>query len=323
MAKIRVGVLRGGPSTEYDVSLKTGGSVLKYLSRDKYQARDILLSRDGVWNIDGLPTHVHRLHHTVDVIFNALHGTFGEDGGVQRLLDEVHVPYTGSGAYASALAMNKALAKEHFSSAGLKVPRHIIVKDGDAEDRAAEKIFRTMAPPWVVKPLDNGSSVGVRVVRTILDLSIALRDSFAISPTALVEEYIRGKEATCGVVEGYRGQEVYALFPVEIVPPTDKSFFDYEAKYSGISRELCPGRFSEKEKEVLQNMAVAAHKTLGLSHYSRSDFMIHPTRGIFILETNNLPGLTEESLLPKSLAAVGAPYEHFLDHVVTLALTQK
>jgi len=323
MAKIRVGVLRGGPSTEYDVSLKTGGSVLAHLPREKYQPHDILLTREGSWHIDGLPTHPARLVHTVDVIFNALHGTFGEDGGVQRVLDGVKIPYTGSRAYASAIAMNKEVAKEHFASAGLKVPRHITVRDGDAEYLVVEKIFRTMAPPWVVKPLDNGSSVGVRVVRTMPDLGDALREAFTISKTALVEEYIRGKEATCGVVEGYRGQEVYALFPVEIIPPTTKSFFDYEAKYSGISRELCPGRFSGREKEVLQNMAVVAHKSLGLSHYSRSDFMLHPTRGIFILETNNLPGLTQESLLPKSLAAVGAPYDHFLDHIITLALNRK
>lgn len=323
MAKIRVGVLRGGPSAEYEVSLKTGGSVLAHLPREKYQPHDILLTRDGVWHSNGLPTQPARLVHTVDVIFNALHGTYGEDGGVQRVLDSVKIPYTGSGAYASAIAMNKAVAKEHFASAGLKVPRHITVRDGDAEDRVAQNVFRTMAPPWVVKPLDNGSSVGVKIAKTIQELASALREALTISSTALVEEYIRGKEATCGVVEGYRGQEVYALFPVEIIPPTDKPFFDYEAKYSGISRELCPGRFSEREKEILQNMAITAHKSLGLSHYSRSDFMLHPTRGIFILETNNLPGLTQESLLPKSLAAVGAPYEHFLDHIVTLALSRR
>ncbi len=323
MAKIRVGVLRGGPSAEYEVSLKTGGSILKHLPQEKYQTRDILLTREGAWHIDGLPTQPPRLPHSVDVVFNALHGTFGEDGGVQRILDGIKIPYTGSRAYASTIAMNKALAKEHFSAEGLKVPRHIAVRDGDAEDRAAGKIFRTLAPPWVVKPLDNGSSVGVRIVRTIPELIEAIAGAREVSATVLVEEYIRGKEATCGVIDMYRGQEVYALFPIEIIPPAHKSFFDYEAKYGGISRELCPGRFSERQKETLQHMAITAHKALGLAHYSRSDFMLHPTRGIFILETNSLPGLTEESLLPKALAAVGARYDHFLDHVVTLALSRK
>lgn len=323
MASIRVGVLRGGPSAEYEVSLKTGGSVLSNLSRERYRPRDILLSREGQWHLDGIPVHPVRLQHSVDVIFNALHGTYGEDGGVQRLLDSLKIPYTGSGAYPSALAMNKALAKDHFIDVGLKVPRHVLVRmDEDVED-AAIRIFKTMAPPWVVKPLDNGSSVGVTIVKTLPALSGAIESARALSSAALVEEYIRGVEATCGVVEGYRGHEVYPLFPVEILPPRGKHFFDYEAKYGGASRELCPGRFSDRIKETLQHMAVRAHRALGLSHYSRSDFMVHPTRGIFILETNSLPGLTETSLLPKALSAVGAPYEHFLDHIVTLALKRR
>lgn len=320
MTKIRVGVLRGGPSAEYDVSIKTGGSVLAHLPREKYQPHDIHLTKSGQWHINGIPTQPGRLASSVDVIFNALHGSYGEDGEVQRVLDAVKIPYTGPRAYASKMAMNKALAKEHFSGAGLKTPRHIAVRDGDALDRAAHQIFRSFAPPWVVKPVDNGSSVGVTIVRTITELLNALKHAFTFSKTALVEEHIRGREATCGVVDAFRGKDVYALFPVEIVFPSTKKIFDYEAKYGGVTKEICPARFSDREKEILQNMAVDAHKALSLEHYSRSDFIIHPTRGIFILETNSLPGLTEESLLPKALAAVGAPYPHFLDHVVSLAL---
>ena len=124
------------------------------------------------------------------------------------------------------------------------------------------------------------------------------------------------------MIDNYREQEFYALPPIEI-RPHNGNFFDYSAKYEGKSDEIVPGNFTESEKKEIENMAIQAHKALGLSHYSRSDFIIHPKRGIFILESNTLPGLTEESLLPKALKAVGASVSHFLDHVIELAITRK
>ena len=323
MAKLRVGVLRGGPSAEYEVSLKTGAFVLSRLPPEKYQPRDILLTREGEWFMEGLPASPERLRHAVDIVFNALHGSYGEDGQVQRYLDSIGLPYTGSRAFASALAMNKTLSKEYYSTEGLKTPPALAFSEGTPEGEIAAMVFRKIGPPWVVKPADNGSSVGVRVVRFLKDLPAAVAAAFTIAKSILVEEFIRGREATCGVVDKYRGYDIYPLFPIEIVPPKERPFFDYEAKYGGISEEFCPGRFDEATKHSLQDMAVRAHKALGLSHYSRSDFMIHPTRGIFILETNSLPGLTEESLVPKALAAAGAHPSHFLDHIVTLALERR
>ena len=137
-----------------------------------------------------------------------------------------------------------------------------------------------------------------------------------------MEEYIRGREATCGVVDDFRGHKTYPLLPIEIAPPAGKKFFDYEAKYSGQSTEICPSQFSIEEKRELGELAAAVHKLLGLKHYSRTDFIVSP-RGIYILEVNSLPGLTAESLVPKSLAALGVPLPHFLDHVVSLALGRK
>lgn len=323
MGRIRVGVLRGGPSSEYEVSLKTGASVLRNLSPEKYQPRDVLLTKDGYWHIDGLPTKPERLPHSIDVIFNALHGTYGEDGKVQQLLDSLAVPYTGSGAFSSAIAMNKAVAKDYFSSRGLKTPRHFLLKDSDSIEKAAKAIFQKISPPWIVKPADNGSSVGVSIAENFPKMLEAIDEALQISDAVMVEEYIKGKEATCGVVEKFRGKETYALLPIEIKPPKEKKFFDYEAKYSGATEEICPGNFSQKEKDIIQNMAEAAHRALGLRHYSRSDFIISPNRGIFILETNSLPGLTDQSLLPKSLSVIGARYDHFLDHVISLALGEK
>jgi D-alanine-D-alanine ligase len=128
------------------------------------------------------------------------------------------------------------------------------------------------------------------------------------------------KDATCGVVEKFMDEPLKALPPVEIIPPTEADFFDYQAKYGGQSREICPGNFSNTETAEIQRVAAAAQRTLGLRHYSRSDFIIHPTRGIYFLEVNTLPGLTNESLLPKSIRAAGSTLPEFLDHVLTLAL---
>jgi len=317
----RVGVLRGGPGSEYEVSLKTGAQVLKNLSADKYQPADLLLTRDGTWHYNGLPTSLSQIADKVDVIFNALHGEYGEDGQVQQLLDSYQLPYTGSGAVASALGMDKQRAKDIFKKAGLKTPAGLSLqfKNADETEDMAYDVFRQMAPPWIVKPAASGSSVGLSLVRTYPDLVQAIVDCFRQSPTIMVEEYIRGREATAGVVDGLRNQNFYPLLPVEIVLPQHKKLFDYEAKYSGTTQEICPGRFTKKEKEELEEAAVLIHRLLGLRHYSRSDFIISP-RGIYILEVNTLPGLTEESLVPKSLKAAGISYGEFLDHLINLTL---
>ncbi len=327
---IRAGIIRGGPSAEYEVSLKSGASVLKHLPADKYQVRDIFIDKKGVWHLEGRPVDLATLAQSVDVVFNALHGEFGEDGQVQKLLDRFSLPYTGSGHYASALAMNKTLAKEKFKAAGLRTPVGLEIRrpcppkfdnEGGGNDdflnTEANRIFQKISPPWIVKPVDRGSSVGLSLVRSLGELKQAIADCFLISDLVLVEEYIRGREATCGVVEGLRGQDLYALFPTEIVRQGEQ-LFDYEAKY-GRHKLLCPGRFSEQEKQELERLAKLAHQTLGLRHYSRSDFILTP-RGIYILETNSLPGLTEQSLLPKALQAGGIAYPDFLDHLVLLAL---
>jgi D-alanine-D-alanine ligase len=145
------------------------------------------------------------------------------------------------------------------------------------------------------------------------------------SPKVIVEEFISGKEATCGVVEDFRGQKHYSLIPIEIRHGRD--FFDYHSKYNDIknggAEEICPGNFSETERDALKQMAIGAHKALHLRHYSRSDFIVHPRRGIYILETNSLPGLTETSLLPKSLQAVGSNIKEFLSHLIKKTLEKK
>ncbi|MDE2213434.1 MAG: D-alanine--D-alanine ligase [Patescibacteria group bacterium] len=315
-----VAVLRGGPSSEYEVSLRSGASVLQELDKEKYAPEDIFISRSGEWHRHGLPVTPGRALQGTDIVFNALHGHYGEDGTVQRLLDTLGVPYTGSGAFASALAFNKERTKEAVAPFNVKVARHITVKklDPDATGAKALELFRSFPMPAIVKPVVGGSSVGTTVVRDFPSLSEALTLGFAHAPKVLFEEFIRGREATVGVIDHFRGEKTYPLLPVEIIPPPESTFFDYGAKYSGASAEICPGNFSSEEKQLLMNTARAVHEGLGLSHYSRSDFIVSK-RGVYFLETNTLPGLTSQSLLPKALRAVGSKFSDFLDHVITLA----
>jgi D-alanine-D-alanine ligase len=183
-------------------------------------------------------------------------------------------------------------------------------------------IFRTFPLPVVVKPAASGSSVGVSIVKKFQDIEAAVKLAFKSGDTVIVEEFVPGIEATCGVVDGLRGVEIYALPPVEI-RPTHGGFFDYAAKYEGKSNEIVPGNFSPADKAELARLSEIVHRTLGLRHYSRSDFIISPKRGICFLEVNTLPGMTDASLLPKSLAAVGVKLSDFFDHLIGLAINGK
>jgi len=328
MEKTRVGVLRGGTSSEYDVSLKTGDAVLRNLPGNKYFPVDILVTKDGTWHIDGKPTDLVKVARRVDVVFNALHGEYGEDGKVQRLFEHFGIPFTGSRALPSALGMNKMLSKEIFRKNGLKTAVHVLVpskrmnediEDDDALQFLVFEIMGVVPLPLVAKPVSGGSSVSTFIVHNASELVGAIERLAKTDWDILFEEFIAGKEATCAVIDSFRGRESYSLLPVEIRPPAHKTFFDYEAKYGGGSEEVVPGNFSREESHAIQNMAKLAHQALGLRHYSRSDFILGKD-GIYILETNTLPGLTEQSLLPKSLHAVGATLPEFLEHVVTLAM---
>src|SRR3989344_775639 len=321
MNSIRVGVLRGGPSLEHEVSLKTGETVLRNLSA-KYSAKDIFISKEGEWHLDGKPAHHDRIFRQIDVVFNALHGEYGEDGKVQQLLEAFGVPYTGSGVITSALGMNKILARQAFKNAGLKVPFgfELVLEKELAE--TAKDIFKKMPPPWVIKYPSGGSSVGVFIARNFDDLEGSLEKVSSFSSKILVEEYIRGREATCGVIDEFRNQKHYALPIVEIIPPAQSDFFSYDAKYGGQTQELCPSNFDMPTKRAIETMAIKAHNAIGGRHYFRSDFILFK-KGIYLLEINTLPGLTAESLLPKALNAVGSSHKELLEHLISLALRKK
>jgi D-alanine-D-alanine ligase len=288
-----VAVLRGGPSSEYEVSLKSGAAVLEHLDREKYEPRDIFITRKGEWHSHGVPMLPEKALAGVDVVFNALHGEFGEDGGVQRLLHVLKIPYTGPEPVAAALTFNKARTNTKAAQLGIKVPHSVTVsKPADLESTAL-KIFRSFPHPAVVKPVTGGSSVGITVAENFHALLRGLEAALAVAPKALVEEYIAGKPVSVGVIEQFRNDPLYATFPL-------------------------PGSFTREEKERLTALAKAAHEGLGLSHYSQSDFVVS-RRGIYFLEVNSLPKLHKNSFMHQAIDAIGAKLSGFFDHLISLA----
>lgn len=337
----KIAILRGGPSSEYDVSLKTGKAIFEALIND-YDIIDVVIDKQGVWHVGGVPKTPGQALQNVDAVFNAMHGEYGEDGKVQQILEQIKVPFTGARALAAALSMNKVKTKEIYKQHGIKTPMHKVLSKPDTDgglDFQAMLIFRNFVMPVVLKPVDKGSSVGVTLARDFQSLKNAMEKLYEISDQILVEEYIQGKEATVGVVDGLRGQKHYPLYPVEIRKPLQDDLFDYNLKYPSFANKehqeqnekdkkaaevilkaetICPGNFSKEESEMLQQLAIKAHQILDLRHYSRSDFVVHPRRGIYVLETNALPGLTGDSLLPQSLKVHGVEYKDFLEHILGL-----
>jgi len=323
MSKIRVAVLRGGPGHEYEVSLKTGAGVLSALRNDKYEPKDVLITKDGEWLLSGIPIEPQDLKDQVDVAFNALHGEFGEDGLLQDILDEIDLPYTGSGAEASRKSINKDLAKTIFKEAGLLSPYGLVFDLLTMTPKdVAFSAFNRIPSPWIVKPVDKGSSVGTYFARNFDELLEGVTSTARFANQILIEEYIKGEEATCGVIDNFRREALYSLPPIEIRRPVGKLVWDYTDKYSGETKEICPGNFKKTDSDNIEQASKLIHQILGLRHYSRSDFILSP-RGLYVLEVNTLPGLTPTSLLPKSLEAVGASYDGFIDHLISLALSSQ
>lgn len=349
--KIRVGIARGGISSEYEVSLKTGAAVLKNLP-DKYIPYDILITKDGVWHINGVPTNIDKLRDKVDVVFNALHGAYGEDGKVQRKFEELSIPYTGSGPVASAIGMNKALAKKsfrvgdeinpvrespifssknlpeyreqlHVLSNGIKTPLYKTVRKNDDLNKAVTEIWRSFPQPSIIKPLSGGSSIGVSVARTFPGITEGINKVFDSGDDAIIEEYINGREVFCGAVSDFRGEKVYVLPPVEIIGSEKMDFLDYGKKSGSENIDIAsPSQLSKKEKETISEAVKRIYQNLSLRDYAGFDFIVSK-RGIYLLEVNTLPGLTDASFLPKALDSVGAKLPQFLDHVITLAVQRK
>ncbi len=321
MNRIRVAVIRGGLSDEYHASLWTGASVLEHIDRKTFEPIDIVITKTGEWLVDGRARMPEHVLHSVDVVFNALHGTYGEDGTIQRLFDRYAIPYTGSKALSSGIAMNKDLTKKHLHDTDIKTPTHLKVSRDSLNDlgRVTEKITDTFGPRYIIKPVSSGSSSGTMSVKNPLLLQQALSDALSRYEEVMVEAKIPGREATCGVIERYRDQDTYALPPIEIALPDNADFYSREMKDSDEINIYCPSRFERSVKDEIEQTAKYIHKALGLSQYSRSDFIVADD-GIYFLEVNTLPQLTEKSLFPKAISAVGGSYTDFITHLLTDAI---
>jgi D-alanine-D-alanine ligase len=319
----RVAVLRGGPSDEYAVSMLSGNAVLKALRESDYPHKDIVITKKGEWLEEGFVKSPEKALEAIDVVFIALHGSYGEDGQVQRILQRKGIPFTGSRALASAIAFNKELTKNTMRPHGLLMPKHRRIHRAELDrlDEEIPHIFKEIGTELFVKPLTNGSSLGVRHIPNQAILKEALIELLGTYEQVLVEEYIRGREATVGVMNDFRNQPVYVLPVIEIIPPSGEPMFSHEHKYNGRTEEIVPGRFSYHEKAKLSEAAALVHKIIACEHYSRSDFIVRDGE-VYFLEINTLPGLTSESLFPKAAAAVGLNFTDFITHLIEIAHVQ-
>jgi len=316
----RIAVLRGGPSDEHSVSMKTGGSVLRSLNNQNYMTRDIVITKDGEWLEDGRVRSVDQGLECVDLVFLALHGAYGEDGEVQKVLHRKHIPFTGSSSLSSAIAFNKKLTKDTLRNHGVKMPEdYIIYKDRlENLDSIISEIKDAFGPEYIIKPIANGSSVGTKHVREGEALEKIIEESLLDYDVILVEEFIRGREATGGVLEDFRNERIYAFPSVEIIPPRECAFFNKEAKYNGKTQLICPSNFSYTERTAIADTSALVHEALDLTQYSRSDFMVKDGE-VYFLEVNTLPGLTPTSIFPKAAEAVGLSFDQLIRHLIETA----
>lgn len=320
MSRTIVGVLRGGTSNEYNLSLKTGAAVLSALPENKYDTRDILVDKKGVWHSRGIPLEAPRALAQIDVLINGMHGGVGEDGTVQRLLNRAGVAYAGSRAGGSQLSLNKIRAREVLQEAGLRMPRgaSFNLENELTTGEMALAVFSQFGPPYIVKPANEGASYGIRFAENLLELPEKIADVLDEFGAALVEEYLRGDEVSVGIVEDFRGQELYALPPAHVKVPEGARFLDSSHHEDALAKHVCPSNFTQSEKRAIEDLARRAHCALGLSHFSRADVIL-TRRGPYLLEVNALPGLYPGASMPVMLEAVGSSTREFIEHAIALA----
>ena len=339
--KLRVVVLSGGPSREHGISAKTGAAVARALGQAGHQVLAVAIGQDGRWSLPMAPTQelpgggalakapaaaLAALgpdgDAAVDAVFVALHGAFGEDGTVQGFLETAGVAYTGSGVAASALAMDKERTKEVLSHHGIATAPWVSVDRGEWEagrERVLDRVESALGLPAVVKMPREGSSFGVTMAADRDALASAIEEAVrGPDRRALVEGRLAGTEVTCPVL-GNRGGPYRTLPVVEIVPKA-RAFFDFEAKYEGASEEICPARIAEDVAARVREAAITAHRVLGCDGLSRSDFIVDADGRPWFLETNTVPGMTEQSLCPLAARTAGIEFPRLCEMLVELAL---
>ncbi|MCL2218707.1 MAG: D-alanine--D-alanine ligase [Chitinispirillia bacterium] len=342
---IRLNVLMGGPSAEYEVSLNSGSQVLTHIDKSKYNLRAVVINKDKQFYyadvVDGNVPDVHsyadsgsvfkgpfhpsaskEIWDDCDVAFLALHGEYGEDGVIQGFLEAIGITYTGSNVYASAVAMNKITSKFLYETAGLSVPDYSVY-GVNHPNVTVDSIIKKHGFPCFLKCPQSGSSRLMGRASDRESLESLLKELQESADDILVETTVTGIEFSCGVINMPDGT-TKALPPIEIRPADTSSFFDYKAKYSkGGSTEIVPAPQPEELLKRIQDAAVAAHRVLGCYGVSRTD-MIYDDKNLRVLETNTLPGMTSTSLLPQAYKAMGGgTYAELLDVLIRSALAKK
>lgn len=312
MEKIRVAVLMGGISSEREVSLCSGANVVAGLDRDKYDVQTL--------DFTGDIAPIVSLKGKVDVAFLALHGPGGEDGRMQGLLDLLDLPYTGSGVLGSAIAMHKGVAKQLYQQAGIPTPNSFTL-DAFAGDTAlelqVEQVRERIGLPCVIKPANEGSTIGISIARDAASLEEGIAEAFLYDTELVVEAFACGTEISVSVLGT---EDPRALPDIEIVPRS--GFYDYTMKYTaGATEEICPARISDAAHATAAEYAVRAHRVLHCRGVSRTDMIVNGDE-VTVLETNTLPGLTNTSLLPLAARIAGISFPELLDLLIAEALTE-
>ncbi len=304
MKNEKIAIVLGGPSKEREVSLRTGEAIYQALHAKEYD----------VVKIDLQPEIFAKQlqENNISVVFNAVHGLFGEDGCMQGLLDMLGIKYTGSGVLASALAMDKIMSKRIFLAENILTPQFLIVNKQDI-NACCQEILEKFSFPVVVKPPAQGSSIGVEVVKSEADLAVALVGAFKYAEEVLIEEFIEGREITVGVAA--IDDTLQALPIVEIVP--NSGVYDYHSKYTvGATTYIVPAEIQDDTTLNIQEIAKKAFAAMGCRGVARADFILTKTGKPYILELNTTPGMTATSLVPKAAKAIGLEFPELCEKIL-------
>lgn len=308
MKNKKIVVLMGGPSSERDVSINTGTAILEALKNKGYNAVGVEIDPPRLF--EQLKTN------NCEIVFNAIHGKFGEDGYLQGALELLGIPYTGSGVLASAIAMDKAVSKQIFIAEEIQTPKSRLFKSENIEDDAVRKIINEFGLPVVVKAVAQGSSIGVTIVENENDLAKAIEIAKEYDNNILVEKYIKGRELTVAVM----GKDDVTVLPtIEIVPHSGK--YDYKSKYTkGATDYLVPAELSTNVAEKVNAIAEKTFKALGCKGVARVDIMLDENGNPYVLEVNTVPGMTATSLVPKAANASGISFEDLCEKILLMAV---
>jgi D-alanine-D-alanine ligase len=298
LKKKKIAVMMGGLSREREISLKTGKAILKALSEKGYTVTAIDVKEDIGETL---------IKEKIEIGFLALHGRFGEDGTIQGMLELMRIPYTGSDVLASALAMHKIMAKKFFLCEKIPTPRFEVFQREEIKKGHQKKI--SLPLPVVVKPAREGSTIGVSIVRKEEELGSALKKAAEYDEEILVEEFMKGKEITVGILEDI------PLPIIEIVPKS--GFYDFHSKYTkGETQYILPARISREKYLYAQEISLKAFQTLGCSGVARVDLMTDENENPFVIDINTMPGMTETSLLPKAAGYAGIPFGDLVERIL-------